>query len=1102
MDKKSVSRVDHEASEGLANIKSEVPENKLQTTQQIAETDDAIKTKGADSSFTAKKSKVKGATLKQQAIADVITGSAGSAGMGISAAGRSVSGTNGGILGANNSTPTASKSRSDSRVGKKLDRTATKLNFTPSEQVIVEFDESKPLADAAGEDQGYNGTYRNESARSQKIMGAVPGDLMFQRSVDLITKDKLYFVEGQQVFQVASDRTKLNPSISCAGDPIILPEDSGHEVHYTSGNYLHRALHFGIDENGQVEYFHADVDDLTPSDPVSAEIANVSSAHRLIKANVAELDRQVMDSKAGDEKAEIWSPLGRAVAEPTQTAYLMSSIEADTGAYVYLAYSKATTNMSYQLNRGPKDGLNEVGPAIEECVGWNSTLTDSKAISEAYGNVLYDKDGYDGVFTTASYQAGDPSIMIAAYDSPLKYKNKADLLLQPRGFRMHLQTADNNMNPLKVPAELAAVYTGQETFSTIDHEYDPILPICMTDKANLITVHNFNELCGFVRAREVTLVVSSTNIESAYKYKKVKILPANGLKSLGYENLYIHYSVDDEDSDGLVYDSSTGVISLDPDNHNNVETQFKIIISDESSVDGFELLATIAANNDKDIIFHLPEVQNAASTVITQADAEIKVRDIEYSGAGAFSYWYSDLRNVYVTNVKHPLIDGIIEYLNNSIGGKFRSLLGSQHELFVPMVFSTQHMTLAQLLICAATPWISRVRINSMKDVIYYEDNCGSYPYSKLSSIKDVPFHNYVNFSFSGYDEPLGTKVMNPVTSIQWVMPEFFWKIAASKYVLPWYFNENEFTTVSDGLLNEDMSAMSFPSIRSGIRLGSLDVLYGMSEKDVRLSLDRLTKYLLIPKTSHIAAIKAYKYGRNTDGQPYVEFSDSDFFSMYDVLSCPRELGLCMDAPYGLFAFSSKVPTALSSNEVASSFEIKIWTNTKTVLAPEILSAGGVNIDRAANFVQRWLKLSASSSSTDTVLTGLVFGMNDEGAATFKPFGAFKTGTQYTDGPNIISLQRSLWTRVQLLPFVISPFDGHATEGAGVRDIYDIAYMFGLCGFRASDYRESAYNREKEVINQGLTFVNDPWVESSPIVRAGAMSSGVIESKGYEIKRS
>jgi len=1085
--KKSVSRVEHEAGEGLPEIKNEVPANKLQTTQQVADTESAIQSKPAESSFAAKKSKVKGATLKQQAIADVITGSSSSAGMGINAAGRGVSGTNGGVLGANNSTPVANKSRSDSRVGKKLDRTATKLNYTPSEQVIVDMDESKPLADASGEDQGYNGTYRNESARSQKIMGAVPGDLMFQRSVDLITKDKLYFVEGQQVFQVSDDRVSLNPTSSCFDE---VDASYAHPVAYKSGNYMHRAMHFGLDELGQVEYFFADVEDLSRADGVNPEIANVSSAHRLTKSNVAELDRQVMDSKAGDEKADIWSPLGRAVNQPTATAYLMSSIEADTGAYTYLAYSKATTNMSYQLNRGPKDGLNEVGPAIEECVAWRSSENNSLSISSAFSNNL------SNVFSTACYDAGDPSLMIAAYDSTAKYKNKADLLLQPRGFRMHLQTADNNMNPLKVPTEFASVYTGQEVFSTIDHEYDPILPICMTDKANLITVHNFNELSAFLKRKKFTLTYSSTNIEATYTYNSHIILPKMIVGALGYSNLYIHEK--HSDGDGLVYNSATGVISMDPDSENLSDAEVEIIVSTESSLTGYSLLATVPAGTTFDVVFHQPKVgETADGTKVSKSVFESEILDtIYFKDAGPFSYSYSDLRNNYIIDVKHPLIEGIIQYLNKSVGMKFRSLLGSRHELFLPLVFSTQYMTLAQLVICAATPWIARVRLESFKDVIYYEDNCGSYPYSKLASLKEVPFHNYLNFTFSSYDDPLQTKVMSPVVAIQWVMPEFFWKVGEGKYVLPWYFNENEFDV--GGSINYDASAMSFPSIRSGIRLAALDIFYGMSEKDVRLSLDRMTKDIL--SKDSLDTFKVYKYGRNTDGQPYVELS-SDVFSSFDVLSCPRELGLCMDAPHGIFTFTAGVPSALTG-EVSTSFAVKIWVNNNTVIDPSILSSAGVNITRAANYTQKWISLEASTASTDTVLAGLVFGMNDEGAAEFKPYAAPNTGTQYTGGPAIISLQRSLWTRIQLLPFVISPFDGHATSGAGVRDIYDIAYTFGLSGFRASDYRESVYNREKEVINQGLLFTEDPWVEASPIVKAGAFSAGISETKGYEIKRA
>jgi len=1107
MSKKSLSREAAEKEEGLEMVKNEVPENRVQQDQQINPTSAANDTKPVQGSFQTKRSTAKGATLKQEVISDAITGSNSSAGMGINAAGRSVSGTAGGILGANNSTPFADKSRSGSRVGKKLDRTATKLNYTPCEQVLLNVDESKPLADAADEDQGYNGTYRNEFARSQKIMGAVPADLLFQRSVDFIFKDKLYFVEGQQVFQNDADRTSVNPSLTI--------NQQGKEVstHYTSGNYLHRNLHFGLDSNGKVKYFYADVVDLTHAS-VSADDANVASAHRLIKNNVAELDRISMDSKAGDEKADLWTPLARAIAEPTKASYLMSSIEADTGAYVYLAYSKLVTNMSFQLNRAAKDGLDVIGPAIEQCVGWRQAEEASSELASLFGNTLHPRDGdtdHVHAFSSACYAAGDPTLMIAVYDSNSKYNNKADLLLQPRGWRMHAQTADNNINPLKVPAEFANVFAATETFSTIDHEYDPLMPICVTDKANLITVHNFNELASFYKDagfKHVNLKFSATNIESTYEYKEILLAAKGAPKIMGWPKIFV-YEKHTANTDGLKYTSGTGVIELDPDS-SNIDREIDIIVSPVAiTTAGYTKLVEENVTYAKDLVLHVPVEQ----------DDDSKISDIieEYSDGPTwryyqcgepFAYAYSDLRNKYIVDVQHPLIHGIIAWLEDSVGGKIRTLI-NQEDFKIPLVFSTQYMTLAQLAICAATPWISRVRMNSMKDVIYYEDNVGSYPYSKLDSIKNVPFKNFVNFGFTTYDEPLETKVMNPVQAVNWIMPEFFWKIATEKYVLPWYFCEEDLNV--DGSVNDDASTMCMPSIRSGIRLGALDTLYSMTEKDIRLGLDRMTKTFL--RDTDIANKYAYKYGRTTDGQIMCALSNSKLFTLQKVLSCPRELGLSMDAPLGVLTadpadnsehawISSDILKAMSADGTCSSYRIKVFTNAQTSLHSNILDASNVNITRAANYTQKWYEAFANNSTSNLDVTGLVFGMGDD-VELYSPFAELGTGASagLSTGASVVSYQRSVNTRLQFLPFVISPFDNNfASDDSYSHDIYDIAYYFGLCGFRASDYRESVYNREKEVVNQGITFVSDPWIEASPIIKGASGKTGVKLSKGYVLK--
>lgn len=1097
--KKSFSRGDAEKAEGMPQITNDVPENKVQDVQQVATTEDALKVKSEDSSFKAKRTAGKGAEVKVQAISDAITGSSNSAGMGINAAGRSVSGTGGGILGASNSTPQADKSRSASRVGKKLDRTATKLNYTPSEQVLLEVDESKPLADAASDDQGYNGTYRNEFARSQKISGAVPADLMYQRSVDFIIKDKLYFTEGQMILQANDNAARYFPSTTVREDESEVDGYVKKDVDYNLGNFLHRNLHFGLNDAGKVKYFYADVEDLSVND-VTSEDANMSSSHRLIKMNTAELDRMNMDTKAGDEKADVWSPLPRAIDEPTKAAALMSSIESSTGAYVHLAYSKASTNMAFQLNRGPKDGLDEITPAIEELCGWRSSENNSISLGNDMNNVL--DTSY--VFNKAAYRAGDPSLMIAAYDSIGKYHNKADLLLQPRGFRMHLQTADNNMNPLKLNKEYANVFAGTEVYSTIDHEYDPLLPICFTDKANLITPINFNELAAFYNLDNEYEIAVTYNSTSNYRTDATNkiLVDHKALKAMGITTVKLAFKKAGSKAN-LEFDGTNNVIyfeSKSPIGSDSESYVLKVLFDDEAIPTGFTQLGSniTVASMTKDIYFAVPKI-NSEKISAFDMDASNTVH-LEPVNAGEYAYAYSDLRNNYIVHVKHPLIQGMVEYLNNAIGAKIRSLI-DQDDFLIPMIFSTQHMTLAQLFICASTPWIVRVRENSMKDVIYYEDNVHEYPYSKLASLKDVPFKNYLNFDYTDYDSPLGTKVMNPVQAINWTMPEFFWKVATEKYVLPWYFNENDLNP--DGTVNDDAANMSMPSIRSGVRLGLLDNFYGMTEKDIRLSLDRYTKYLL--RDADISSFGAYKYGRTTDGQILANLGAGKIFSIFKLLSCPRELGLCLDAPLGVLtpdpADGTGITTGLkelTADGTATSYRIKVFTNKNTYIHPSILAAFGVNINRAANYTQKWFEITANNATSNTDLAGLVFGLGDD-SGSFSPFAALGSGASLSNGVNVTSYQRALNTRLQFLPFVISPFDGNYT-GSQAYDIYDFAYMFGLCGFRASDYRESVYNREKEVVNQGLLFVEDPWILDSPILKGASAGTGLRVAAGYELK--
>ena len=1088
MGKKSFSRTKAETAENLPTVENEVPSNRMQSTQQVQDTDEALSTKPAPSGFQMKKTSGRGAKLKQEAVAEVLSGGSDS-GMGISAGGRGVSGTAGGILTANNSTPIAGKVRSATRVGKKFDRVATKLNNTPSEQALIEFDESKPLADASNEDQGYNGTYRNEFARSQKKSGGVPGDLMFQRSVDLIIKDQLYFTEGQMVLPDLTAALSFTPTKTYTSN--------GRYVNYQIpvGDFIIRKAHFKLDKSGKVVYNYYDVDDVTAYES-DADLANKSAAWRLIHSNRSELDRIAMDAKAGDEKADVWSPLARAINEPSKTAYLLSAIEAQTGAHAYLAYSKASTNFSYQLNRGVKDGQDIVTPAVEEAIGL------LREYDSSTGYTAYRSD-LQACFNATDYTSGAASMIVPMYDSPSKYNNKADWLLQPRGPRMHLQTADNNINAFRVPATLVDVFAGNEVFSTIDHEYDPLLPICMTDKAALIDRININDLAAF-GSNHITISYSGTNIEidggeDGSVSENLTVVPG----IINTTGLYVYQKFDSTLTSGITR-VSEGVYGLKKDGTNRTGAVVDIIIS-HSSVAPTGYTVVYAAGEQTGVGITIKMLWKRDGGLnhdrIDSFNYQIDYNSRIYlPNKGPYKYAYSDLRNNYNVTVYHPLAEGLVQYLNQSIGAKVKSLLG-RNEFVLPWVFSTQYASLAAYVICAATPWIQQVRQNSMKDVFYYEETIHEYPFTGLIAIKDAPFKNFVNFDFSGYDEPLVTKVMQPTVAIKWIMPEFFWHVSDTHkdYVCPWYFNQAELDNIQGGYYADPQNAaMSMPSIRSGIRLGSLDTFYSMSEKDIRLSFDRMTTSLL--NSGKITFKAAYKYGLTTDGQVFIRFGNNEPFTIADLLSCPRELGLIAEVPgYLLTPNGVSGVVDIGTNGMGTSYRIKIWTaRNAAAKTTDILNADAVDIDRAANYSQKWYQLDANTNTDNEQILGLVFGLNDEGDANFHPFIGLDNESTVNACPSVVSHQRSMWTRLQTLPFAISPFDAEPT-GSSSRDIYDLCYMFGLAGFRASDYRESVYNRSKEVVNQGMLFVDDPWVLESPILTHGAKQTGVTITKGYEI---
>jgi len=997
---KFLTREEQEVTEGYKKQEVDVPDSRFQTEQQKVPAQAAEKTKAPAAGFGKKKIKAEGAVLKQEVAARVLdTGIGGDVPEAAAAVrGLSYGGNEGTILASAAYTPSAGQARSDSRYGKKLDATAKKLNFVPSEQVEEAFDESKPLAENPDAVQGYNGSPRNVNARAQKNVGFAPSELNYSRSVDEIKRDQLYFSTGQVVKEKIG-----NNVIDFEDTPNVIPVRQSNGVYVytnpatpynlTRSNYLHRTMTIRFDSTGKLTKMVFDTVDLTSASD-NEFVVNDASANATIDMNYAEMDRQLIDHKAGDEKADIWSPLARAIKQPTRTVGYLRDIENITGSEVFLAYKKTAMAHSYQLNRASKDGMKLVTPMAEALCGLTTEEVSSKTFA-----------GYttDDIFGVAEYLKGSASLYIAIYDSVAKYNNKADVLLQPRSLKLALQAADNNMNPLRLKADLVKAINSREVFSTIDREYDPLQPVCISDRAGLIHCYDFNQLYAFNELGE------------------------------GGNPVFI--------------------------------------------------------NNP-------------------------------------FIYAYSDLRNSYLVAAAIPLLRGLHEYLD-SVGPKIVSIKKSGNnqplanvDITIPMVHSTCFFSLWSLFVLSAVPFITRARVNSLRDVLYYEKNV-EYPFHQLISIKEANPMNALNYGNTDYQQPLVVKRMSPSAALTWVLPEVFWPLDEQtsddtySYVLPWYFNQCEFEFTGTAMKRAaGKYAMSFPSVRSGVKFGYLDDIYGMTERDVRLSLDRLVD---IPVNGTSAGDNGvYKYSQNSDGIPYVTMTGTDF-TPKTLMSLPRELGWFFVAPAGILGKMRIGEQAITHTPTygfatvtgpiygQTSYIAKYWHGRVPLgeNKPEgILEKTAINVTRASAYKQDWDAIPATNKYTENeadwgFYMSIADALDNDGAfvtgrSKFIPFttGVMTNGAEGVktdDAFEVVALHKAIWTRIQKIPMALSPWDMRLKRKAGEDaikiDPYDFLYYFGFAGFKASEYDEDVYNRCNEVINQGFSFLEDPFVIASPLFK-------------------
>lgn len=1014
---KDPKRSEQEKGEGLEEIKDmNAPKERFQREQQVSPAVEAKDTTAGKVDYSKKVVKPAGAELKQAVVSKVLTSAAGSAGsaeqVGVSSPARvggvrtlAYSGTDGTILGSAAGTPIVAKDdRASSRFGKKMDATNKKINYIASEQVIVDYTQPKPLAEDDGV-QGYNGTPKNTSARLQKCSGTTPADLMYDRSVDEITRDELVYVSGQQV--KTSGVTYIEgPTKTYDPDNQSADSEGYAAFSLTRGDYLPDHLEVKIKkDNGKVfvSSFKTVTSDVSTG-AVPAKVAQLAGTNAIIDMNCAEIDRQGIDNKAGIETNPDWSPLGRAVKQPTQTVSYLRDLEQMTGAEIFASYKFANKALAYQLNKASKDGMDTIGPKNEMLVG----LVARHVASIDYANVDPFSSNYE--------KAGAASLLIDIFDSKSKYNNKADVLTQPRSLKMHLQTADNNINVFRVKPEFVAALNSVDVFSTIDRGYDAMGPVYLTDCIKLIHPYNFESL--------------------------------------------------------FAYTSTDGVY----------------------------------------------ENRSWSSTL--------------------FKYMYKNRMSRYIIKAAFPLMAGISYWFDLYAGAIFDKVhSGNETEVTIniPIVHSTRHLSLWDFLVCSAVPYIQVERTNALKDILDYEVS-HEYPFHQLKDLGSLNPMNAVNYTCTSRDEPLQVKEMLPSAALSWIMPEVYSKLgvvtetrlANEDYVavlLPHYFTEGQFkfgtpyvdsngkvTETTPGTLSDWAGLMSYPVTRAGATFGFLNDVYSMSERDFRLILDRQVVPVGYLKGTNYTKYTTYKYSQAAEGQVMMRVKANHLAALTanDYISTPRELGWFMVAPEGvcqparLTANNSGIGESIAFSILNTSYRCRVWENAASVAvttSDSALADKSVAVNRAQNFIQRWIeRLAVSNTTNNGIHNAVVLAVRDAftidgnghiaAVANVGKLDCETTGTDSSSGLGqqkgdlkLIDIAQALYNSVQKFAFVINPFDSCETA---VIDPFAFAHMFNLAGFMESDYNEDVYNRINQVQNQGWLYTKDPFVADSIVFKDAA----------------
>lgn len=923
--------------------------------------------------------------------------------------------------------------RPGTRYGKKRSEILFEMDNTISEQIVPQVDDSLDLAESPESKQGYNGRKQFKQTRGKKnsyytVSDGVdtnserlPQQLLFESSVDFQDTDKVIYTCGQMI-------DKDIPAKAGYPDTLYTTTSGGStKFKMQKGNYKPKALNFSL-SNGKLAGISFTEDKIeVEADPISKDQGNMN--WQVDENNVAKAMIR-MQNELGRETTDKWSPLGYVIKNPYEVNMLYHDIEASTGAMMALAYRSAVSSLAFQKNILAKDGVNPQRNAVKMILeGYAGELksNDTTVMSEdVFGNVI---------FNEGEYAKGSVAALIAMFDSVNKYSTKADILALQRSLTLHLSQADNNINPLHCKPEFIKVMDKAHMFSTVDGNYNPLLPIFTT--------------------------------------KRIKVINPMSL-NLFTQN-WVH-----------------------PD-----------------SISGDDVR-----------------------------------RDTETGTYAPYTYEYSDIRNKYITRIQHPFVEGVIRWLLKHEAALVKAY-GANATVTIPFEFNMQCPNMLSFMLCSASQDVLWERNICFRDIIFAGEQM-TYVWDDLQGLDKLNPLYSTQLTIGKYDDPLklGKLAADVAIREMWgthmALADYddgVGKSASAQYFAPWYMNEaalggTNTWTENEGFNNEPSAYnMTMVSIRDGVRHEYVDLIKGMSERDVRLSLDRWVRLPLPVESASVVAynnttsltlytayarsfnstminsnikLAALRYEVNSDGRVLVKYiledgSDEYHLNEKSLYAIPQELGWISDDYDGLkviTGMSYSKPTLTLTTTTLDAVDTRDGCQFYSGYTPVRLVSYRVQgngytatgIDRSAALSQVFYKCFASNDAASinadyVAKTGIIPCLSYNNGSVDAILAAYTlNGSTITSNmldTKIRTIAPRIWSAVQRFFMPVNKFENcfTADKTATAYDPLEGAFYFGVCGTLASDYTQDILERLDIYDQLGLDYTEDVFVKDSLLFR-------------------